>query len=295
MAVSEYDAFGPWIYEISDRYPVPRLFAPFCQTDEPALLQLKIPREIERRRATPDMDLYDFLLSAYPSRFSILERQADGVHRTEIPYSEIQAIQISREFLKGVLTLYLRSGAVTVPFNTVSMDIMLRLVGLFRERYAAGRSESAVQPPDNLPGELSDILFVNLLRDLRQQGETLTGGAWQPTVPLLYCGGSVLEKLRCQIKKPLLQGALHLATPSELLIIEHEKQTRRDSNRSYGYNYTYVPWSSLKSVEIRPDTDYQGMNSLTLGLTQGTLPFRLEAGNHALADFYRSIRSALCP
>ena len=27
--VAEYNAFGPWAYEISDKYPLPRLFAPY--------------------------------------------------------------------------------------------------------------------------------------------------------------------------------------------------------------------------------------------------------------------------
>lgn len=290
MLISEYDAFGPWVYEISEEHSVPQLFAPFIET-EPALMQIKIPRQIERRKATPDMDLYDYVLSAYPSRLVILERTESAVQKTEIPYQEIQAIQIYREFLKGVLAFYLRSQVVTVPFNTVSIDIMLRLVNLIREHYVTGQANFGTHFSEKIPEQLTDILFVNLLKDLQQQGEQITGGAWQPTVSMLYCGSNKIEKLRNRIRKPLLQGALHLSTPHELLIIEHEKQTQKDNKRSYGYNYTYIPWNNLKSVNMEPDNHYLEMTALSLALIHRTLSFHFESGNQSIAAFYEKIQS----
>ena len=57
LDIAEYNAFGPWAYEISDKYPLPRLFAPYFAADDNAVLKIKIPREIERRNASPGMDL----------------------------------------------------------------------------------------------------------------------------------------------------------------------------------------------------------------------------------------------
>ena len=32
MYPSEYDAFGPWIYEITEAHPLPALFAPYVRS-----------------------------------------------------------------------------------------------------------------------------------------------------------------------------------------------------------------------------------------------------------------------
>ena len=34
LDLAEYNAFGPWAYEISDKYPLPRLFAPYFTADD---------------------------------------------------------------------------------------------------------------------------------------------------------------------------------------------------------------------------------------------------------------------
>ena len=43
LDIAEYNAFGPWAYEISDKYPLPRLFAPYFAADDNAVLKIKIP------------------------------------------------------------------------------------------------------------------------------------------------------------------------------------------------------------------------------------------------------------
>ena len=63
LDIAEYNAFGPWAYEISDKYPLPRLFAPYFAADDNAVLKINIPRETERRNASPGMDLYDYVVA----------------------------------------------------------------------------------------------------------------------------------------------------------------------------------------------------------------------------------------
>ena len=65
--VSEYDAFGPWIDEVFAPEDVPRLFRNHALDFDAARLVLKVPRDIVRRDATPDMDLYDYLLNDEPA------------------------------------------------------------------------------------------------------------------------------------------------------------------------------------------------------------------------------------
>ena len=71
--ISEYDAFGPWIYEIDEEHPLPELFEPYV-VREGAITLMKIPRQIERRNASPDMQLYDYVIGAYKNRVSIFKR-----------------------------------------------------------------------------------------------------------------------------------------------------------------------------------------------------------------------------
>ena len=35
MRISEYDAFGPWLYEIDDGHPMPPLFVPYVDQAKP--------------------------------------------------------------------------------------------------------------------------------------------------------------------------------------------------------------------------------------------------------------------
>ena len=70
--VSEYKAFGPWVYEITDKYPMPRIFAPFFEEDDDAVMKIKIPREIEHRNAAPGMELYDFVIALYEDQLRVL-------------------------------------------------------------------------------------------------------------------------------------------------------------------------------------------------------------------------------
>lgn len=43
MRVSEYDAFGPWVYMIDEDHPLPSLFAPCVENPEAYRMLFKIP------------------------------------------------------------------------------------------------------------------------------------------------------------------------------------------------------------------------------------------------------------
>ena len=61
--ISEYDAFGPWVYEIDEDHPLPKLFVPYIQPDPDRSIMVKVPRQIDRQDANPDMDLYDYVIA----------------------------------------------------------------------------------------------------------------------------------------------------------------------------------------------------------------------------------------
>ena len=102
MRVSEYDAFGPWIYEIDEDHPLPPLFAPYVEHPETYRLLFKVPRDIERRKATPDMDLYDYVVGVDDSGIRVCSRREKAVETAYLPFREIGGIRLYQWLLKGV-------------------------------------------------------------------------------------------------------------------------------------------------------------------------------------------------
>lgn len=135
MRVSEYDAFGPWIYEIDEDHPLPPLFVPYVEHSEAYQMLFKLPRDIERRKATPDMDLYDYVVGVDESGIRIWSRREKEVDTIGISFGETGGMRLYQRLLKGVCTLYGREGAVTLPYNTVSADVFWKLLDLVRQAW----------------------------------------------------------------------------------------------------------------------------------------------------------------
>ncbi|MHB1490609.1 MAG: hypothetical protein ACYCTH_08940, partial [Cellulomonas sp.] len=146
---AEFDAFGPWVDEVTDVGGIPRLFRSHPIDLTSALLAIKIPRNISRRDADPSMDLYDHLIVVDETGVTILSRVVDPrVRAGAVPappfttrvltWSEVTGVTVSTEFVDGLLTLHTTGAAVTVPFNGSSVSTVDRLVALVRSRYGAG-------------------------------------------------------------------------------------------------------------------------------------------------------------
>ena len=121
--LAEYNAFGPWAYEISEKYPLPPLFAPYFTADDKAVIKIKIPREIERRNAEPGMDLYDYVVALYEDRILVLKREDGTVLEKQIPLKEFKGVRIYQNLLKGGYTIFSARGSISFPFNSVSLDL----------------------------------------------------------------------------------------------------------------------------------------------------------------------------
>lgn len=134
----EYDAFGPWVDPVRSAEEVPALYRDHPVDLAASRLVLKVPRDIARRDATPDMDLYDHLLVLGPDRFTALSRStvpAAGRRYDvrEIPYDRVAAVQTSVDLLDGRLTVHALTGTpVPVRFSGASADVVEQLVDLLR-------------------------------------------------------------------------------------------------------------------------------------------------------------------
>ena len=295
MRVSEYDAFGPWIYEIDEDHPLPPLFVPHVEHSEAYQILFKLPRDIERRKATPDMDLYDYVVSAYADRVQILTRVEHSVRETVVPYADILGIRLYRKFLNGVCTLYTARERIEITFNTVSIGIMSAFVQYIRSQYEAGKPagcgyRSAAVIPD---AQLRDVLFVNLLRDLRDAGEEFQVGAFEQGGPLTLRKAGLRERLQQMLRPQSMMGAVHLFGDTELLVIEKEVPDARTKEDKYGYQYTYLPVRNVHSVQIAESESYQNTTECRIGLGEHELPLLFHADNQKGIRYYEDLRAQI--
>ena len=100
----------------------------------------KISRDIERRRASPDMDLYDYVVAADDDGVHAWSRQEKTVETVRMPYEDITGIRLYQRLLHGVCTIYGESAQLRLPYNTVSADVMWRFADLVRQSYSGAGS-----------------------------------------------------------------------------------------------------------------------------------------------------------
>lgn len=136
VSTPEFDAFGPWVDPVRAPEDVPPLYRDHPVDLAASRLVLKVPRDILRRDATPDMDLYDHLLVLGPERLTVLSRRpggARGYDVREVTYDRVAVVRTSVELLDGRLTVLSLDGpAVEVRFSGSSADVVAGFVDLLR-------------------------------------------------------------------------------------------------------------------------------------------------------------------
>lgn len=296
--VSEYDAFGPWIYEIDDEHPIPELFAPLIKKDKYCLMMMKIPRQIERRDADPSMQLYDYVVGAYESQIFICIRQDNTAERKRFRYSDLSAISLFSCFLASYVTFYFKTGeSFELPFNTISLNIMKRFVRLVRAKLVPEEPSIDLSkcPQPIQASQISDVLFVNLLNDNdAEEDRKMYPGAFQQAVKMRMKGVSLSRKLASIIYPPKLAGGMHLYSDRELIIIERDSEAL-DRLGEYGYQYIYLPAHNITDITVKDAENFAKSEEITVTLKGQNQVFRFFARNSSVPDYYRQISAALIP
>ena len=253
----------------------------------------KIPRDIERRRATPDMDLYDYVVGAYEERLLILKRVEHTVEAITVSYAEIEGLRLFRHFLRGDLTLYLRSGEIRLPFNAVSMDIVTRFTSLIRGRYQTGTVPALpeLRPWEKAPADL-DVLFVNLLRELKQTEPEARVYACQSMAPLETRGGSFFKNLASRARPQRLPATLHLLNSQELIVIQREVPEKKAQENEYSYHFTYLPLIGIHQIRLEESQQERDILDCTIELPHHAVILRFQRENREATAFYRKLSDA---
>ena len=284
MRVSEYDAFGPWIYEIDEDHPLPPLFVPYVEHSEAYQMLFKLPRDIERRKATPDMDLYDYVVGVDESGIRIWSRREKEVDTIGISFGETGGVRLYQRLLKGVCTLYGREGAVALPYNTVSADVFWKLLDLVRQAWPGERTcPEGLTPDPALTEEKVDIWLFNQLRDLRTRGVAFGLDAYQP------CWSDFKAGRRFPWTKPEeFAGTLYLHNDRELLLLRSGKPEKKGEQK-YSTEFTAIPWSFLQGVTLTRDGAYTGTLAAEFHLPGSVLRTEVEPANDGAVRFLESL------
>lgn len=170
-STAEYDAFGPWIDEVRSPQDVPRLFRAHPLDLGTAHLVLKVPRNISRRDATPDMDLYDHLVVLADDELTVLTRlgaltdageplasvydEARGYRTWSSRPTDVVAMRDVTSMLNARLDILTQDGrALTLRYNGSAAEGVQRLVDEIRAAHdgRAGHDAGHGHDAGSMPG-----------------------------------------------------------------------------------------------------------------------------------------------
>ena len=297
---AEFDAFGPWIDEVTDDEGVPRLFRSHPIDLPSALLIIKVPRNISRRDADPSMDLYDHLVVVDASGVTVLSRVEHQRARSGtvppssfttqvLTWSDITGVTVSTEFVDGLLTLHTADRAVTVPFNGSSLPVVDRLVALVRSRYGSGATPGDVGTDrraadlEATPTELTDVerelqaVHRRLLADEPQMRHLTT----QQRTAVRWNHPHTLVRLAKNMWPTAVQTSLAYTDGRELLVVHRRYPVVRGYKPVYSIARTALRVDSITGIDIADSPDLVGVRVLTVHLGDTRIELLFAAGSIA--------------
>lgn len=283
----EFDAFGPWIHTIRDASELPVAFDGHVDLPDDRFIAFKIPKPLERRTTGPDEDLYRHVvvLGRDALSFYTLDDPRAGaaappaITRRDAAYVDVVAVSSLHDLLRGVWTIYLREGAIEIPFRTVSEEIIAAAAGHIRARAsAAGRTPSASGEADVAVGAMDHIYGV-LIRQERAMHEARVWG-YQPDELLTRTNPRVHERILNLVWRTRRRSILFLETPSGLVIYHGDPQVARFGRGHYAYRRTEI--YGVRADDGTVDRDGRFADSSTIAYRAGEHTF-----SYAVSDALR--------
>ena len=287
LDLAEYNAFGPWAYEISEKYPLPPLFAPYFTADDKAVIKIKIPREIERRNAKPGMDLYDYVVALYEDRLLVLKREDGTVLEKQIPLKEFKGVRIYQNLLKGGYTIFSARGSISFPFNSVSLDLFRKLTNLVLERVKSQvRDISSLPVTETAP---ESMLLINMLHDTEMKLPDIRVGAVQKSADV-HRKGATQNMIERMLWGEMNPEALHLYTDQYLIVFENGVFPNHVGMQDFGYTQTIIPLDRIDGIEVAHSEEYSLLEESRLTLGQDRIAYHFEIDNEEVSAFYNELK-----
>ena len=252
---NEFDTFGPWIYEINEQNHIPPLFSDYEYLKNKALMMFKIPRQIDRRVANPDMHLYDMLITVLKRELIILSRDGDIIQRLKVTIPDIFAISRSESLLDGKVELYIKGDVVSFDYNTTSAAIITKFVNLVRSLQRRS-SKSLLLSPIEYDLQILDMPYYTLVERIREEEPEFELIAFQPNIE-----NPKNSKWMKRIKRMFIDDSFSsdeviacssafLTNGKELICINRSLVNNDDKSSNYSYSYSYLPINSIIRSKI---------------------------------------------
>lgn len=293
---TEYDRFGPWIDEVHKPDDVPRLYRSHPIDFGAERLVLKVPRNISRRNASPDMDLYDHLMVVGDDALTVLSRRINPERTTlgapagadrqapydqaVIPFTDIVAVRNALNLLAGSLEVCTIAGtAVHVKYNGSGGHVIGSMVAMLRDLVctkppsdvgeallAAGRHLARPAMPRG-QGPVDTFLASAFLE---AHGANPELSAWaahghRRLAPEAPGSRGTLERIKHAISPMTLHGALFAADDVALEVYGRHSWLVRGRGAIYSTAQLVIPFSSPDWLDVAPHPLYPGVTVATIG------------------------------
>ncbi|GLY14932.1 hypothetical protein Kisp01_19470 [Kineosporia sp. NBRC 101677] len=284
----EYDAFGPWTDVVRTCEELPRLYGQAGIDPAEYRLVLKVPRDIERRNATPDMNLYDFLLAVEHDGLTVLQRQealgGDTYTRVRIPSQQITALSDSVNLLDGQLEIHTYGGSTTIGYNATDPLPMQRLVRLLRRMYLPAAAHPPGRAGSLAPVDLGgrDLNLVGACQKVLRsapQMRLVTAAQQQRTVPVGGWARRIVHRLRPSV----LHASIVLADEREIALLHRRDRTGRGKADAHSVACTFLPRHRITDVHVQPHEKYRHIEVITVITGGSAISFPVRAGETAEA------------
>ena len=277
MQLSEYDAFGPWIYEIDATHQIPSVFENYIDREADPVLMIKIPVKKERRNIKPGMVMYDQMVCMYRERMDIAQYADGSVKTIQIPYNSIAAIENSITLLYGKFSIFTTTGMIDFEYNTVSKEIADKLATAIREKLPV-KDRKISLPGGGKERELS-FFFNNLWDRTKETEDNLHIAAYQPEILIDYTKPNVFLNAYKMMFHPILRASLHLYNDREFIVIYRGSGIKSRNKVDYNYKYLYVPFDRISSVSLKDTEKYSNIAELSIHSNIHTFTIMVEKGN----------------
>ncbi|MFP5359593.1 MAG: hypothetical protein ACLGHM_03750 [Actinomycetes bacterium] len=276
--VSEYDRFGPWIDVVETEADVPRLYRPHGVDVTGARLVLKVPRNVARRDATPEMDLYDHLLVLEREALTVLSRTGSRYTHAVIPLGRIVAVRDAVNLLEGRLSIATDDGAeLTMRFNGSARASVGLLTGALRAEFVRwGRGSVGRTLADAAPPGAVSLAALDAGGDLALGADLREVSAAHPDVRAWAChararvapGGTgmrgALHRVSHALSPMVVQGCVLAGDSVALEVLGRHESLVRGSTPVHSASRLTVALGAMDAVDAAAHPDYPDVTVIAL-------------------------------
>lgn len=283
MGSREYDAFGPWIFEITEEHPLPGIFKGYFDLSYNWTMLIKIPVNEERRLLKPGMNMYDYVIGALDDKIIIAHRIKDSVEMNEIRCSEILAIKNEINLLYGMLNIYTDESVFEIQYNAISEEIVQNLVRIIRKNLSVNEGELQIDGLDRKDVNLS-FFYNNILKRFKKNEDNLKIVTYQKEKVLQYRKNNILTKFLRLFFKYVLLESLYLSNTFEIIVIERGLGIDKMGRTNYGTVYYYLPCFSILDVTVKPHKKFKDTDELKVKIGKYVFNLFVASGNKGIKN-----------